>query len=56
MTDSTNLTPADPGTKKSAPVGMIAVAIMLALALIYLVYIYFGQKNQMVEMETALTQ
>lgn len=56
MTDTTNNTPAERVIKKSTPFGMIAISIILAGALIYLVYIYFNQKNQMVEMETALTQ
>ncbi len=43
-------------TKKNAPVGMIAISVILAAALIYLVYIYFDQKTKMVEMETVLTQ
>jgi cell division protein FtsB len=43
-------------SKKNAPVGMIAISVILAAALIYLVYIYFDQKTKMVEMETVLTQ
>ncbi len=43
-------------SKKNAPVGMIAISIILAAALAYLVYIYFDQKTKMVEMETVLTQ
>jgi FlaG/FlaF family flagellin (archaellin) len=56
MADTTNITPAEHVIKKRTPFGMIAISIILAGALIYLVYIYFNQKNQMVEMETALTQ
>jgi hypothetical protein len=44
------------GTKKSTPIGMIAISIILAGALIFLVVMYFDQKNKMVDMETALTQ
>jgi len=42
--------------KKGAPIGMIALSIILAAALIFLVVMYFDQKNKMVEMETVLTQ
>jgi hypothetical protein len=56
MTDSTNINPSDQNIKKGVPAGMITLAIILAGALVFLIYIYFGQKNQMVEMETALTQ
>lgn len=43
-------------TRKGAPIGMIALSIILAAALIFLVVMYFDQKNKMGEMETALTQ
>lgn len=42
--------------KKRAPFGMIALSIILAGALIFLVVRYFDQKNKMIEMETMLTQ
>jgi FlaG/FlaF family flagellin (archaellin) len=45
-----------PAPKKGAPIGMIALAIILAGALIFLIVRYFDQKNKMQEMETALTQ
>jgi len=35
---------------------MIVVAIILGVALIFLVYMYFDKKNKMAEMETVLTQ
>ena len=35
---------------------MIAISIILAGALIFLVFMYFSQKNKMIEMETVLTQ
>lgn len=41
---------------KSTPIGMIALSIILAAALIFLVVMYFSQKNKMVEMETVLTE
>ncbi|MDQ1332456.1 MAG: hypothetical protein QG576_490 [Bacteroidota bacterium] len=42
--------------KKGVPIGMIAISIILAAALIFLVVKYIDQKNKMVEMETVLTQ
>jgi FlaG/FlaF family flagellin (archaellin) len=46
----------DQSNKRSTPIGMIALSIILAAALIFLVVMYFDQKNKMVEMETVLTQ
>ena len=34
---------------------MIAISIILALALVFLIFMYFNKKTQMVEMETVLT-
>jgi hypothetical protein len=42
--------------RKSVPIGMIAVSIILAAALIFLVWMYFDQKGKMIEMETVLTE
>jgi len=56
MTETNTITPSEPGTKKSFPVGMIAISIILAGALIFIVFLYFNQKNNMIEMETMLTQ
>ncbi len=42
--------------KKGTPVFLIFLTVILALALAFLVFSYFGQKNRMVEMETVLTQ
>jgi hypothetical protein len=55
MTDSNNITPAEEETKKSTPVRMIAISIILAGALVFLVFSYYSQKNKMAEMETILT-
>ena len=55
MADITNTTPLEPATKKSAPISMIATAIILGLALVFLVFMYFNQKHKMTEMETVLT-
>jgi cell division protein FtsB len=56
MTDSNMTSPIKQETKKSLPAGMIAVTVILAAALAFLVYSYYNQKNQMIEMETVLTQ
>ena len=56
MTDLNNSIPTTPGPKKSTPVGMIVTSIVLGVALIFLVFMYFDKKNKMIEMETALTQ
>ena len=42
--------------KKGTPVFLVFITVILALALGFLVYSYFGQKNRMQEMETVLTQ
>jgi Tfp pilus assembly protein PilN len=53
----TNLTPTvEQPKKKSAPIAMIFTTVILAVALIFLVVMYFDQKNKMVDMETTLTQ
>jgi FlaG/FlaF family flagellin (archaellin) len=56
MTTTDNKPVNTPAPKKGAPIGMIALSIILAGALIFLVVRYFDQKNKMQEMETALTQ
>jgi hypothetical protein len=56
MNDLNNITPTEQVKKKSVPVGMIAVSIILAGALIFLIVMYFDQKTKMVDMETTLTQ
>ena len=56
MTDTNNIAPREMETKKSIPTGMIVTSIILFVALAVLVFIYFNQKNKMVEMETVLTQ
>jgi hypothetical protein len=42
--------------KKGAPVFLIFITVILTLTLAFLIYSYFGQKKQMIEMEIALTQ
>jgi hypothetical protein len=56
MTDFNSNIPPVQGTKKSTPTGMIFTSIVLAIALVSLIYMYFNKKSQMAEMETALTQ
>ena len=56
MTDTNNITSSEQGTKKNAPISMIATLIILAVALVFLIFMYFDKKSKMVEMETVLTQ
>ena len=56
MADLNSNVPTPQGTKKSTPVGMIVTSIILGVALIFLIYMYFEKKNKMIEMETVLTQ
>lgn len=56
MSDSNNIIPAGQDKKKSVSIMVIAISIILACVLIFLVVMYFDQKNKMVEMETVLTQ
>jgi FlaG/FlaF family flagellin (archaellin) len=55
MTDLTTSSPKVQEPKRGAPVGLIAISLLLTAALIFLVIMYFDQKNKMIEMETALT-
>lgn len=55
MTDTNSQNLTSPAAKKSSPAAMIAISVILAAALIFLVVMYFDQKNKMVEMETELT-
>jgi hypothetical protein len=56
MTDTNTFTPVEQPKKKSAPIAMIFTTVILAAALIFLVVMYFDQKNKMIEMDTVLTQ
>ena len=60
MTDTDNISSSEQETKKNTPIALIAISIILAGALIFLIFMYYDQKtkmgNQMVEMETVLTQ
>jgi hypothetical protein len=56
MTDTNNEAQNFQENKKSIPVSLMAVTIILSGILIFLVIMYFDQKNKMFEMETVLTQ
>jgi hypothetical protein len=56
MTETKIETQAVPEPKKNLPIGMIAISIILACALVFLIVMYFDQKNKMIEMETVLTE
>ena len=47
MTATENIPANTPAPKKGAPIGMIAISIILAGALIFLIARYFDQKNKM---------
>jgi hypothetical protein len=56
MTDlKNNSTAPVPVAKRNLPVGLIAVAVILAGVLVYMIFAYQGKKNEMFEMETMLT-
>lgn len=55
MADLIN-SPSNQGTKKNNSSGMVITAIILGVALIVLVYMYFDKRSKMQEMETVLTQ
>ena len=56
MADLNSSTPTVQGPKKITPIGLIVTSVILGVALIFLIYMYFEKKNKMIEMETALTQ
>lgn len=51
----TNLPGTEIEPKKSAPLAMISISVILAAILIFMVVKYYNQKNAMIEMETVLT-
>ena len=55
MTDTINDVHKSEEKKKGVPVGMVAVTIIMAAILIFLVVMYFDQKNKMTALETELT-
>jgi hypothetical protein len=60
MADTDNISSSEQEIKKNTPIALISISIILAGALIFLIFMYYDQKtkmgNQMVEMETVLTQ
>jgi hypothetical protein len=56
MADLNSSIPTVQGPKNSTPIGLIVTSVILGVALIFLIYMYFEKKNKMIEMETALTQ
>jgi Tfp pilus assembly protein PilN len=56
MADLNSSIPTPQGKQKGTPMNMIVVSIILGVALIFLIYMYFDKKSKMVEMETVLTQ
>ena len=56
MTETNNEVPKLQEKKKSVSVGLIAITIILAGALIFLIMMYFNQKNIMIAIETELTR
>jgi hypothetical protein len=56
MAELNSSIPPAQGSQKSTPVGMIVTSVILGIALISLIYMYFDKKNKMIEMETVLTQ
>jgi FlaG/FlaF family flagellin (archaellin) len=55
MTEATDEVPKLQEKKKSAPVGLIAITIIMAGVLVFLVAMYFDQKSKMTAMERELT-
>jgi FlaG/FlaF family flagellin (archaellin) len=55
MTNSSDNTINEEDGKKRTPVLLVVITIILAFALAFLVFSYFGQKKSMIEMETVLT-
>ena len=56
MADLNSSIPAPKGSQKGSPVAMIVTSIVLGVALLLLIYMYFDKKSKMIEMETVLTQ
>jgi Tfp pilus assembly protein PilN len=56
MADLNSNIPTPPVKQKGASAGMIITSVVLGVALILLIYMYFDKKSKMIEMETVLTQ
>jgi hypothetical protein len=55
MTDTNLSTPSPRDTGKGAPIGLIAISIILTVILGFFVVMYFDKKSKMAEMEAVLT-
>lgn len=55
MTEANNAVPEGMEKKSGAPIGLIAVTIIMAAALVFLVVMYLDKRNKMDAMETELT-
>jgi hypothetical protein len=56
MADLNSNIPTPPVKQKGVSAGMIITSVVLGVALILLIYMYFDKKSKMIEMETVLTQ
>jgi hypothetical protein len=56
MADFNSNIPTPPVKPKGTPAGLIIASVVLGVALILLIYMYFDKKSKMIEMETVLTQ
>jgi len=56
MADSDINTGSAQAMRKKPPIGLIVLALILTAGLVFLVVMYFDQKDKMIEMETVLTQ
>ncbi|HUX96009.1 MAG TPA: hypothetical protein VMV47_09780 [Bacteroidales bacterium] len=56
MTEPLKSKPLDNFLKKLTPSSMMAISVILAFLLIFLIVMYFSQKSKMIEMETVLTE
>ena len=56
MTEPQNTKSPDNFSKKLTPSSMMAISVILAVLLVFLIVMYFSQKSKMIEMETILTE
>ena len=56
MTEPIKSKPLDNFLNKLTPSGMMAISVILAFLLVFLIVMYFSQKSKMIEMETILTE
>jgi hypothetical protein len=56
MADLNSNIPTPPVKQNGTSAGMIITSVVLGVALILLIYMYFDKKSKMIEMETVLTQ